>query len=96
MRNIVIIAGCLALASQASAQQRLATVPVSPSDVANGRTSDRLQSRIEAAIGTVCGSNADTLEQFVELARCRKQARADAIRQITAMEQSVRTAARDK
>jgi UrcA family protein len=96
MRNIVIMAGWLVLATQASAQQRLATVPVSPSDIADGRKSDRLQSRIEAATETVCGSNADTLEQFVELAQCRKQARAEAMRQIDGMRHRVRTAARDK
>ena len=99
MRTIFIASLIAGVATQAPAQgvPHYATVPVSKSDVANGKANDGLRNRIANAIERVCGSNADVanLEQFAEVSRCRRAARAGADRQVTRPNTHNRIAARN-
>ena len=80
MRIIHLAAGLLvATATPATAEeisQRISTISVASSDIVQGEASARLQARITRAVENVCGTSADTLEQFADLARCKKLARA--------------------
>jgi len=100
MRNIFIASLIAVVATQAPAQgiPHYATVPVSNSDVANGDASDGLRHRIANAIERVCGSGQDVvnLQQFADISRCRRAARADADRQLTKLNTRNTLAARKR
>ena len=80
MRIIHLAAGLLvATATPAVAEeisQRISAISVTSSDIIQGEASARLQGRLARAVENVCGTSADTLEQFAALARCKKLARA--------------------
>lgn len=86
MRNIYLIAGLLIVSATAATaeeiSQHIATISVSSSDLVDGKAGARLQDRIGRAIDNVCGTSADSLEQFVHLSRCRKSARAAIAEQV--------------
>jgi UrcA family protein len=98
MRNIYLLAGLLiAAATPATAEevsQRIAAISLSRSDVVDGLASSRLQARIGRAVDTVCGGPADSLEQFADIARCRKSARAAIAERLAKKSQQTMVAAR--
>ncbi|HET7709144.1 MAG TPA: UrcA family protein [Sphingomicrobium sp.] len=86
MRKVALVAFLIVVgATSARAEEishRIATFSVSSDEVAGNKASPQLQNRIGRAIDAVCGTAADSLEQYAELARCRKSARAAVVEQI--------------
>ena len=98
MRNICL-AACLIIAAAApvsaeEVSQRIAAVSLTGGQVANGKPSAQLQVRIDHAVSEVCGTTADTLDQYTDLVRCRKAARAAVAEQIARHSRSHMLAAR--
>ena len=98
MRNIYL-AACLIVATAAPASaeeisQRIALVSLNGAEVSSGKASAQLQSRIDKAVNRVCGTTADTLDDYTDLVRCRKAARTAVAEQIGQRSRSQMLAAR--
>lgn len=89
-----LIAAAAAPANAEDVSQRIAALSVSGSQIVNGKADTDLQSRVAYAVDLVCGTTADSLEQYADLARCRKAARAAVAEQIAKHSQSQMLAAR--
>ncbi|HVH48748.1 MAG TPA: UrcA family protein [Sphingomicrobium sp.] len=86
MRTITL-AACLIITGAASANaqepaQRIAALSVTTTELNDAKANPQLQDRIGKAVDEVCGTTADTLDQFTDLARCRKSARAAVVDQL--------------
>jgi len=81
MNTTLLLAVCLTLAAPAVAQDvSIFVVPVRPSDMKDPAA---LNGRIKAAIDKGCGVlSVNPWEQWTDIARCRKQAKADTARQM--------------
>jgi UrcA family protein len=84
----VYLAACLIVASVTPANagepaQRISVLSVSSGDLADAKASPALQNRIGKAVDEVCGTTVDSLDQFTDLVRCRKSARAAVVEQIS-------------